>query len=329
MPSEPSASASSSASSSSSLPANGGGTFTFVCPSCGTVTELPESLLGRKVECRMCFEEHVAEATTERQCPFCGGTVKYHAAVCKFCKADLTRTPPESAPAKEDIFLFICPECDAVAELPVSQKNQQYECKVCCETVIAVPAEERKCPHCGGKIKIQATICKHCKKNVSPLAPGATRSGIAAHRPGISAERSLSPSPDKTAGKALLWSLLWPGIGQIYLGQIGKGILIALVFLPIIVVIGVLLPAFLSHLICAMLYAWIIGDAFTILTKQQIGESVGEWEFSPPGGATKRISCLSPEMQKSVRSAGIAAIVCLILGLSGPGILSLLCLIAN
>ena len=50
-------------------------------------------------------------------------------------------------------------------------KGQQYECKNCCETSVAQPAEERKCPLCGEKIKIKAAVCKHCKQPVKPLTP--------------------------------------------------------------------------------------------------------------------------------------------------------------
>ena len=147
------------------------GTFTFVCPSCNAVAELPKNLLGQQYECQTCFETAIAQAATERQCPYCRQTVKYHATVCKFCKADLTKAPPPSAPKPEETFIFICPECDAVEFLPVSMKGQQHECKKCCETSIAEPAEERKCPHCGEKIKIKAAICKHCQKSVKPLTP--------------------------------------------------------------------------------------------------------------------------------------------------------------
>ena len=66
------------------------GTFTFVCPSCNTAAELPKKLLGQQYECQMCFETCIAREATEKQCPFCGQTIKYHATICKFCKADLS-----------------------------------------------------------------------------------------------------------------------------------------------------------------------------------------------------------------------------------------------
>ena len=69
---------------------NSGGTFTFVCPSCNTAAELPNSLLGQQYECRRCFETCIAQAAAEKQCPYCGQPVKQHAKICKFCKADLS-----------------------------------------------------------------------------------------------------------------------------------------------------------------------------------------------------------------------------------------------
>lgn len=192
-----------------------GGTFTFVCPSCEAVAELPVSRLGQKYECQMCFEEHVAKATTERQCPFCGQTVKYHASICKFCKADLTRTPPgtgsSAKPVQEEKFIFICPECDAVTELPISMKGQQYECKSCCETSVANPAEERKCPHCGEKIKIKATVCKHCKKTVKPLTPSAASGGV---------QQMLTEA--KTIGSKLFGGRLTPQMQPVDKAACGK-----------------------------------------------------------------------------------------------------------
>ena len=144
------------------------GSFTFVCPSCGSVEELPYKLLGTAYECQSCFEKRTAAATTERDCPFCGKTVKNHAKICKHCKQDLSNVP-SSTPLQEKLFIFICPECDTIAELPESMIGEKYECKSCCESSVATEAIERKCPYCGEMIKIKATICKHCKKKISQV----------------------------------------------------------------------------------------------------------------------------------------------------------------
>ena len=67
----------------------------------------------------------------------------------------------------------------------------------------------------------------------------------------------------KSASLALLLSCLIAGIGQIYLGQTLKG----LVILAVTFVTGPI--------------GWVIGmiDAYLIGKKLEAGQSVGEWEF--------------------------------------------------
>ena len=63
--------------------------FTFVCPECGTQVELPIVLKGKKYECKACCEESIAEPATEKKCPHCGETIKFHATICKFCRKNV------------------------------------------------------------------------------------------------------------------------------------------------------------------------------------------------------------------------------------------------
>ena len=66
------------------------GTFTFICPSCNTMVELPDTLAGKKYECKACFEEFIAEPATEKKCPHCQQMIKINAQKCKFCKKDVS-----------------------------------------------------------------------------------------------------------------------------------------------------------------------------------------------------------------------------------------------
>ena len=74
-------------------------------------------------------------------------------------------------------FNFICPVCNTIAKLPISMQGQIYECNACCEKSIAEPSSERPCPYCNGAIKLNATVCKHCKQIVSPAANPANIGG--------------------------------------------------------------------------------------------------------------------------------------------------------
>ena len=73
----------------------------------------------------------------------------------------------------------------------------------------------------------------------------------------------MIPPSGKSASTALILSCLIAGLGQIYLGQTLKGLIIL-------------------ALTCATgPIGWIVGmiDAYSIGKKLEAGQSVGEWEF--------------------------------------------------
>lgn len=160
---------------------------TIICPHCQQELSIDEQYFGIEVECPECHNNFIIEkpamqiqnpvaspeippAADVKNCPACGGIIKAQALFCKHCKSDLNKIMPPP-PAKDSFFIFICPECGTVAELPESAEDNEYECLRCCETSIAKPAEERICPFCNKEIKIKATICKYCRKKVPPLLP--------------------------------------------------------------------------------------------------------------------------------------------------------------
>lgn len=64
--------------------------FPFVCPSCGTLTDLDLSLQNQEYECPACCEKSIAVPATEKPCPHCGEMIKFQAKICRFCKKSLT-----------------------------------------------------------------------------------------------------------------------------------------------------------------------------------------------------------------------------------------------
>ena len=149
--------------------------FIFICPECDTAMELPESMKDKEYECPCCSESSIAQETIERSCPLCGEKVKIKATVCKHCKQKIKPIDTVNIPAESqqqmpsENFIFICPECNTVAELSESMKDKEYECPGCCESSIAQETLERDCPLCGEKVKIKATVCKHCKQKIKPI----------------------------------------------------------------------------------------------------------------------------------------------------------------
>ena len=149
--------------------------FIFICPECNTTMELPESMKDKEYECPFCYENSIVQETIERSCPLCGEKIKIKATVCKHCKQKIKPIETVNIPAgsqqqmPSENFIFICPECNTVAELSESMKDKEYECPCCCESSIAQETLERDCPLCGEKVKIKATVCKHCKQKIKPI----------------------------------------------------------------------------------------------------------------------------------------------------------------
>ena len=82
--------------------------------------------------------------------------------------------------------------------------------------------------------------------------------------------RVYPSNPPKSGSTAVILSCLLTGIGQMYLGQAGKG----LVLLVVALLIGAATAGFSAPVF------WIVGmiDAHKIGNKLANGHSVGEWE---------------------------------------------------
>ena len=164
--------------------------FIFSCPQCGRPMEVQEEWIGMEAKCPHCGQRITIErpggapdpaavrpeTQEEKQCPFCGRMIKKGAVFCKYCKRDLSGVSGGTVQSEpEKTFPYICPDCETFAELPLSMEGREYECKACAESHIATPATGRKCPYCGEEIKIRATVCRYCRKQVPPLTSGPER----------------------------------------------------------------------------------------------------------------------------------------------------------
>lgn len=162
------------------------------------------------------------------------------------------------------------------------------------------------CRDCGEEISERAEICPHC--------------GIRQKEPEF--ETPPQQLKQKDPGLAAVASLLIPGLGQVYNGQIAKGIILGIVTLALVVsIVGVIIGA--------PLWIWLIYDAYKTAQKTnrtsprtvkdanqfQKVQSVLKWykKSGPDAGLTKdtirrtnyiaSLSELSPNDQKRIMDA--------------------------
>lgn len=135
---------------------------------------------------------------------------------------------------------------------------------VCPHCGFAVGTERKFCASCGQAIKPNQAICLSCGCALPPIA----NQPIAG--PNADPTKTIHPS-GKSSTLAAILSCLVVGVGQMYLGQVIKGVVMLLAAL----VIGPLTAGAAAPII------WIVAmiDAYMVGKKLEAGKSVGEWEF--------------------------------------------------
>jgi len=121
------------------------------------------------------------------------------------------------------------------------------------EETIKPGPDEKYCSECGAIIKKAAEICPKC--GIRVIGPSKTH---------IQAVQLKNP------GLAALASFIWCGAGQVYNGQILKGVVLLIAYLISIVLIFVLIGLITTPLL------WIYGiyDAYKTAEKINAGEIV-------------------------------------------------------
>jgi TM2 domain-containing membrane protein YozV len=95
--------------------------------------------------------------------------------------------------------------------------------------------ETKTCPFCAEEIKWEAKVCKHCQRDLQTGTVG----GIL-----------VQPTPQWNKGIAAVLSLVIPGAGQMYKGQVANG-LVWLVFV-IIGYFALVVPGVILHILCIL-----------------------------------------------------------------------------
>lgn len=105
------------------------------------------------------------------------------------------------------------------------------------------------CSNCGAQIDERAEICPDC--GVRQVSPGYYQRGV---------------SNQKNPGLAALLSALVIGLGQVYNGEVGKGLL----FFICAIIAGILWLIYIGVLFSLIIWIYAIYDAYT--SAQRINE---------------------------------------------------------
>ena len=125
-----------------------------------------------------------------------------------------------------------------------------------------------QCPNCGAALEPNQLRCNKCGSPVQVVAPAPNAGPV---QGAANADLVHPSNPPKSATTALILSCLIVGVGQLYLGQTVKGVVLLVGSMFLGVATGFLLsPVF-----------WIVGmvDAHAIGNKLASGKPVGQWEF--------------------------------------------------
>lgn len=121
-----------------------------------------------------------------------------------------------------------------------------------------------KCQYCDNPVPDNVNNCPSCGAPVERVQ----KSSVQPQRP--AGQQPQRPAVVKNPTVAVLLSCLVVGLGQMYNGQIVKGI----VLLGVSIGVCVIFP----YLSCV---CWVVAmiDAYKIANKLNDGKTVGEWEF--------------------------------------------------
>ncbi|WLD15230.1 GYF domain-containing protein [Planctellipticum variicoloris] len=102
-------------------------------------------------------------------------------------------------------------------------------------------AGTKACPFCAELIQSAAIKCKHCGEFLDG------RKSAVTHRPEpVRVVQIAPPAPAWSPGAAAVLSFLFPGLGQMYKGQIGMGLL--LLVITVIGYMALILPGLAIHI---------------------------------------------------------------------------------
>ncbi len=140
------------------------------------------------------------------------------------------------------------------------------------------PTARKRCPACGSDVPADGVFCPSCGANITEeifpepkVAPKALGHGTRDQRV-VTDDDYVYPSVPPKSTALCLFDILLPGLAQIILGQVAKGIVIMVCFVASMFIMN-----------CILWAVWLgsIVDAYQVAQKLQRGQPVRKWEFFP------------------------------------------------
>ena len=180
-------------------------------------------------------------------CPDCGKEVP-DAKFCKNCGSRLPEVEEAEPVVSEEVKPVVVEEtipvkATEVTEEEVKQEETKSKVKFCHNCGFELDGEFKFCPNCG------ANLANHSSPNQTT---------------------SVSSSEDKNIIIAIILSIIFPGLGQFYLGLNHKG----LMFLIGYIISAVLILLLIGLILCFVVWIWALIDTIQSTNALNNGEVV-------------------------------------------------------
>lgn len=224
-----------------------------ICPDCGK--EVPNAKFCKNCGARLPEVEEVVEEVV----PISEEINEVEEAVPV---AEVEEAAEEEVPVSEDVkkVIPVSEEVDDVAEEIVIAPKSSEKTESSSSTV---NNEVKFCHNCGFKLEGNFKFCPNCGYDLEQRQPASSNTKV------------VAPTKEKNIIISIILSIIFPGLGQIYLGLDKKGSMFLIGY-----VISIVLCLFIiGFVLCFVIWIWALVDTIQSTNALNRGESVEDKLF--------------------------------------------------